>query len=101
MVADTDRTNTHAESPNRTPNAERRIGVRDRLSRVIVDAVADALDCEQTEVPPLHASVDPEALDDLFGPRYDGTPRTCGRVEFTHDECEVRVARELVRVYRD
>ena len=101
MVADTDRPDTHVESPNGTVEVERRVEPRERASHVVVAAMADALNCERMEVPPLHDTVDPEALDDLFGPRYDGTPRAGGRVEFTHLDCDVVVERERVRVFCD
>ncbi|MFC7029117.1 HalOD1 output domain-containing protein [Halomicroarcula sp. GCM10025324] len=31
--------------------------------------------------------VDPTALDSLFDPRYDGTPRTGGRLSFVYNNC--------------
>ncbi|WP_435074432.1 HalOD1 output domain-containing protein [Halorubrum sp. HHNYT27] len=35
--------------------------------------------------------VDPAALDSLFGPRYDGTPRTGGRVSFVFSDCYITI----------
>ena len=59
------------------------------LSFEIVDAVArqegvDATEIEPPEYEALYDAINPEALEALFAPREDGTPRTDGRVEFTY-----------------
>lgn len=56
-------------------------------SRAVIEAVADAegVSPEAVRPPtyePLHAAVDPEALDALFAPRADGTPRSPGTITF-------------------
>ena len=58
----------------------------------LVKAVATLKDADPTEVDCLADYVDPDALDELFGPQADGTPRdTDGRVIFTYDEYTVHI----------
>lgn len=57
---------------------------------VVVSAVACVSGTTVPEVSPLHDSVDPDALDDLFDPTRRGQRR--GRVEFEHDGCEVAIS---------
>lgn len=57
-------------------------------SRRVIEAVAEAEGVPSDEVRPptyesLHAAIDPEALDALFAPRSDGTPRPGGEVSFS------------------
>lgn len=59
------------------------------LSFAIIDAVAEREGVDTTEIEPpeyeaLYDVLNPEALDSLFSPREDGTPRSEGRVEFTY-----------------
>ena len=56
---------------------------------VVVAAIACVTDSTVAEVPPLHHSVDPGALDGLFDPTRRGRRR--GHVEFDHDGCDVSV----------
>lgn len=56
-------------------------------SQAVVTAVADAEDVPVEELrppeyQPLHETVDPQALDELFGPKSDGTFRGPGEVSF-------------------
>ncbi|EMA33423.1 hypothetical protein C446_14374 [Halobiforma nitratireducens JCM 10879] len=46
----------------------------------------------------LYDIVDPDALDSLFRPQYDGTPRAGGRVSFVVDDYRVTIdgGREVV-----
>lgn len=58
------------------------------LSFEIIEAVADREGVDTTDIEPpayeaLYDVINPEALDALFAPRTDGSPRTNGRVEFT------------------
>lgn len=49
---------------------------REPVSDVVVRAVANAAGVAPTELSePLNESVDPDALDAIFSPRHDGTPR--------------------------
>lgn len=58
------------------------------VSTNIVMSVAAVEESEPTELPPLASSVDPDALDDLFG---DGV---CGRVSFSYAGYEVTIRGE-------
>lgn len=60
------------------------------LSIVVVDAVEAALD-RATELEPLYDIVDPDALDQLFQHKSDGTPRPGGELTFAYSGCEVTV----------
>ncbi|WP_312912570.1 HalOD1 output domain-containing protein [Natronosalvus caseinilyticus] len=58
------------------------------LSFRIVEAVAreegvDPVEIEPPEYDALYDVLNPEALDSLFAPREDGTPRSPGEVTFT------------------
>lgn len=54
------------------------------LSTTVVTAVAEAAGVDPLEIgTPLYECIDPEALDDLFGDKHDGTTRGGGRVVFT------------------
>jgi hypothetical protein len=61
------------------------------LSVVVVDAVKAVLDESPATVGTLYDVIDPDALDSLFEPKADGTPRAGGTVEFTLADCEVTV----------
>ena len=57
------------------------------VSFEVIAAIADAegvdpMDIEPPEYDALYDVINPEALDALFAPREDGTPRGTGRVEF-------------------
>lgn len=61
------------------------------LTVTVVDAVSAVLDVSPTEVVPrVNDHVDPDALDRLFRPRPDGTPRE-GRLTFELMGCRVDV----------
>lgn len=69
---------------------------RDAPSQSVVRAVAqredvDPVELSPPEYEPLHDVVDPTALDALFAPRPEGTPRRGGRVEFTFCGYDVTV----------
>ena len=100
MGADTRDLATDIGTAERLPDAEHRVENADELSHAIIEALAETLDCETYEVPPLHDTVDLDALAALFGSRYDGTPRTDGRIAFVHGDCDVVVESDVVRVYR-
>ncbi|USZ67081.1 hypothetical protein NGM10_10095 [Halorussus salilacus] len=100
MVVDTSNTRTDIGTAEHPPDAERRVGEGDQLGRAVVATVAEAHGRDPMEIPPLHDTVDLDALETLFGSQYDGTPRTGGRVAFVHGECEVVVEPGVVRAYR-
>lgn len=53
------------------------------LTTTVITAVATVADAEPTELESIYEHVDPDALNALFQPKNDGTPRTGGRVSFT------------------
>ncbi|WP_049970872.1 HalOD1 output domain-containing protein [Haladaptatus cibarius] len=57
----------------------------------VITAVGNATGLSMTEVPPLHESVDVDALNDLFSDSYDGTSRNRGRIGFMYCECKIHV----------
>lgn len=62
------------------------------LSTAVIRAVADAADLEPAELgTPLYDQIDPDALDNLFSDRHNGTPRGNGHVVFTLLDYEVTV----------
>lgn len=57
-------------------------------SQAVIEAVANAEDVRPEELrppkyEPLHAVIDPEALDTIFASRSSGVPRAGGDVSFT------------------
>ena len=64
----------------------------DNVSEELIKAVATLNDADPTELSLLAEFIDPEALDALFRPRPDDTPRdTNGRVVFDYDAYHVRI----------
>lgn len=62
------------------------------LSTAVIDAVADAAELDPAELGArLYDQVDPDALDNLFGDRHDGTPRGSGHVSFSLLDYEITV----------
>ncbi len=57
------------------------------LSTTVIHALADCMGVDVTDGNlSLYDSIDPDALDTLFRPRYDGTPRSAGMLTFfVHD----------------
>lgn len=54
------------------------------LSTTVIHALADCLGVDVTDGRiSLYDTVDPDALDSLFRPRYDGRPRSGGSLSFT------------------
>lgn len=53
------------------------------LGMVVVGAVATVAETDPLEIEPLGASLDPDALDDLFTPRSNGSTRDEGEVAFS------------------
>lgn len=68
-------------------------------SQAVVEAVARSEGVSLEELRPptyesLHSVVDPEALDAIFAPQADGTPRPDGEVSFPFCGYEVTVERD-------
>lgn len=52
------------------------------LTVTVLSLLADATGDDPVEMEPLNSCVDPDALNKLFSPRQDGTPRHGGSVSF-------------------
>lgn len=62
------------------------------VTESVTTALHDATGTDETDLEPLYTAVDPDALDSLFGPQGDGTPRdTEGHVVFDYGPYRVRV----------
>ncbi|WP_227378585.1 HalOD1 output domain-containing protein [Haladaptatus halobius] len=59
------------------------------LTERIVAAVADAAECSRYELAPLYEVVDPDAVDRLFAPTYEGNIRSDGQIQFVYAGYEV------------
>ena len=60
-----------------------------KVSETVITAVAAANGVDETDIEPLYAVVDPDALNDLFKSQANGRPRANGQVSFTMAGCEV------------
>ena len=61
------------------------------VSTAVVEAVAEAEGVSPTEMePPLHRAIDPDALNELFGPKRS-SPDSEFRVSFTYSGYEITV----------
>ena len=54
------------------------------LSTRVLTTVADANECTPDDLDTLYNVINPEALDELFAPRADGTTRSQGSVSFQY-----------------
>lgn len=65
---------------------------REEISAKVVEAVAAAKGIEPTALDTrLYEIIDPDALDAIFRPKADGTPRIGGKITFTMDGCRVAI----------
>ena len=63
------------------------------VSGKVLNTVAARKDTEPTALqPPLYEVVDPDALDNLFTPRADGSVRMRGEVRFAYCGYEIRIS---------
>lgn len=88
--------NRHTDRQHRPTNVPSRstgtLAEDDSVSRTVIETVAALEDSDPTELPVLANVVDPDALDDLFGPRFDGDRREVeGRIEFDYGGYRVTV----------
>lgn len=60
------------------------------VSQRVVEGVVDTLGVDISAIEPLYTVIDPDALNNLFGPTSEGI-RTGGKVVFTMAGCEVVV----------
>lgn len=92
---DPDRAPSVDEADSPTLRAYCDPGGRTALSTTVATLLAERLDAEVDACwNALYDSIDPEALDALFRPRWDGTPRRGGTLSFA-------VAAHLVTVRSD
>ncbi|WP_256289387.1 HalOD1 output domain-containing protein [Halobellus inordinatus] len=77
--------------PARIRTVEYEIGPEESVSTAVVRAVSAVVGCETHSLRPLADVIDPTALDTLFDPQYDGTPRTGGRLSFVYNDCCITI----------
>ena len=70
---------------------EYEIGADESVSTAVVRAVSAVEGRDPRSLRPLTDVLDPDALNDLFGSRSDGTSRPGGRLTFVYSECRVTV----------
>lgn len=70
---------------------EYEIGGDELVSTAVVRVVSAIEGREPRSLRPLADVVDPAALDTLFDTRYDGTPRTGGRLSFVYSDCHITI----------
>ncbi|WP_137287034.1 HalOD1 output domain-containing protein [Halorussus salinisoli] len=84
-------TSADAESAN-DPAAVCEPNSHETTTEAVVRALSSVSTTPKTEMEPIYAAVDPDALNSLFGPRENGTPPEFGgHVGFDHASHHVRV----------
>lgn len=73
------------------PGESHSIAEFDSVVESVVFAVSALTGTDPVEMEPLYEIVDVDALEDLFAPKADGTPREGGTVSFTYCGCVVTV----------
>jgi hypothetical protein len=68
------------------------------LAEAVVLALARATGRSVNDFSPLYRTVDPDALGNLFGDRFDGSSREHGRISFVHDGYRIRIVGDDVSV---
>lgn len=63
----------------------------DSVAESVVTAVSALTGTDPMELEPLYDVVDVDALDDLFAPKANGSPRSGGTISFTYCGCRVTV----------
>lgn len=65
------------------------------ITHAVTTAMSLATETTEAELQPLYSVIDPDALDTLFAPRPDGTPRDSGgTVTFEYGPYRVRIERD-------
>ena len=75
----------------RHSTVEYEIGSDESVSTAVVRVVSAVQGREPYSLQSLADVVDPAALDALFDPQYDGTPRTGGRLSFVYNDCHITI----------
>jgi len=68
------------------------------LANAVIVALVEATGTSATEITPLYETVDPDALEELFGSRFSGSERPRGHVSFRHHDHCVKVEGDQVIV---
>lgn len=63
----------------------------ERVSMAVVQAVSKADGSDPCSLPPLAEELDPDALDVLFEPGPDGSPRSGGHLSFVYADYRVTI----------
>jgi hypothetical protein len=85
-------TDTENSQPRPTDAGYSNCGSEESLEITVIRKVAAEKDVDPTTLDPLYDVVNPDALEALFGPKLDGTPRAGGRVVFDYSGYHVTVA---------
>lgn len=67
------------------------VGQAESTSEAVLEAVRACGDHESPSSRTLYEVVEPDALDNIFAPMSDGSPRPGGRVSFIYDDFRVVV----------
>lgn len=70
---------------------EYEIAMDESVTTAVVCAVSAVEGCTPESLQPLTEVLDPDALDSIFSPRHDGTPRQGGRLTFVYSKCRVTI----------
>lgn len=70
---------------------ESEIGANEAVSTAVCRAVSAVNGQQPGSLRPLNEVVDPDALDALFSPRPNDTPRAGGRLSFNYSDCRITV----------
>lgn len=78
-----------------------RVPYEEDVGFAVIEAVSAATDKIPTEIGPLNETIDPDALNELFGPTPDGRRREGGRVRFPFEGFSVVIdgKRREIRLY--
>lgn len=80
------------EQDAETPVVTYDVNDSESITTAVTAAVSSASGRSATELRPLYSAVDPDALDSIFAPQSDGTPRISGgTVTFEYGPHRVRV----------
>lgn len=64
---------------------------KESVSMAVVRAVSSMENRTMSSLRPLSEIIDPDALDLLFAPGKDGSPRVGGRISFIYSKCKVTI----------
>jgi hypothetical protein len=66
-------------------------GEPESVSIAVIEAIAAIEECDESDLPPLSATIDPDGLDSIFSPRFGGLDRVAGAVSFYYVDYEVQI----------